>query len=56
MTLYLLRLAEILDIDLTEAAAKKLEKNRLRYPVEAARGNSTKYTRLGEHIDRDDSD
>jgi len=44
--LYLLRLAEKLDSDLLEAAERKLAINRRKYPVEKAKGKSTKYTKL----------
>ena len=35
-------------IDPREAVRRKLEKNRQRYPVEKARGRSTKYTEFDE--------
>jgi dCTP diphosphatase len=41
---YLLRLAEVLEIDLIEAANKKIALNALKYPVEKARGSNAKYT------------
>lgn len=44
--LYLVRLADKLEIDLLRAAAAKIEKNAKKYPVEKARGNSKKYTDL----------
>lgn len=44
--IYLTRLADVLDIDLIEAAAHKLEINARKYPVEKARGNALKYTDL----------
>lgn len=44
--LYLLRLADVLDIDLAAAARRKLAINRARYPVERARGRADKYDRL----------
>jgi len=44
--IYLIRLADKLDIDLIEAATKKLEKNAEKYPVEKARGSNRKYTEL----------
>lgn len=43
---YLMLLADHLDIDLNTAILNKLEKNRIKYPVDKARGNSTKYDRL----------
>jgi NTP pyrophosphatase (non-canonical NTP hydrolase) len=44
--LFLLRLADKLDIDLAAAAEKKLELNALKYPVEKSRGKATKYNKL----------
>ncbi len=42
---YLLRLAEVLEIDLIEAANKKIALNALKYPVEKAKGSNAKYTK-----------
>ncbi len=42
--IYLTRLADLLDIDLLEAAADKLALNARKYPVESAHGNALKYT------------
>lgn len=44
--LYCLLLADRLGIDPLDAMEHKLEKNRAKYPVEKARGRSTKYTDL----------
>jgi dCTP diphosphatase len=44
--LYLVRLADVLDIDLAEAARRKIAINAQRYPVERARGRADKYDRL----------
>lgn len=44
---YLLRLADILGIDLEAALLTKIRLNGQKYPVELARGNATKYTNLG---------
>ena len=41
---YLLRLAEVLKIDLVEAANQKITLNALKYPVEKAKGSNAKYT------------
>jgi dCTP diphosphatase len=41
--IYLTRLADLLDIDLLEAATDKIEINACKYPVDQARGNATKY-------------
>ena len=40
--IYALRLADRLDIDLDDAIAKKIDKNALRYTVEASRGSAAK--------------
>ena len=45
---YLLRIAEVLDIDLIAAANKKIELNALKYPVKKARGSNAKYTSYSE--------
>jgi len=42
--LYLIRLADKLDIELLEAASDKLLENAQKYPIEKARGTSKKYT------------
>jgi NTP pyrophosphatase (non-canonical NTP hydrolase) len=44
--LYLVRLADKLDVDLLVAAHDKLELNARKYPVDKARGSSRKYTEL----------
>jgi dCTP diphosphatase len=44
--IYLVRLSRILDIDLVAAAAAKLELNRVKYPIEKAKGRATKYVDL----------
>jgi len=44
--IYLVRLADKLNIDLLDAAREKLEKNALKYPVKKSRGSSRKYTEL----------
>jgi dCTP diphosphatase len=44
--LYLIRLADKLDVDLIAAAKAKLELNAEKYPVSRARGSSRKYTDL----------
>jgi dCTP diphosphatase len=44
--LYLVRLADRLDIDLAAAARRKLDINAERYPADRARGRATKYTEL----------
>lgn len=43
--LYLLRLADVLDVDLPRAAQRKLAVNARKYPVALARGNARKYSR-----------
>ena len=44
--LYLVMLADKLEVDLLEAAGEKLAKNAEKYPVEKAKGSSKKYTEL----------
>ena len=44
--LYLIRLADQLDIDPVAAAHRKLEANERKYPADKARGSSKKYTEL----------
>ena len=44
--LYLIRLADMLNVDLIQAADRKIDTNSRKYPVEKARGNAKKYTEL----------
>lgn len=44
--LYLLRLADVLELDLERAALDKLELNARKYPADRARGRATKYDAL----------
>ncbi|MCX6815865.1 MAG: nucleotide pyrophosphohydrolase [Candidatus Aenigmarchaeota archaeon] len=44
--IYLLEMADNLNINILEAAEKKLEKNAKKYPVEKAKGSAAKYTEL----------
>jgi NTP pyrophosphatase (non-canonical NTP hydrolase) len=44
--IYLVRLADVLSIDIASAADSKLTKNALKYPVELVRGKSDKYSDL----------
>jgi len=41
--IYLTRLADVLGIDLLDAAADKLAINARKYPVDKAHGNANKY-------------
>ena len=45
--LYLVRLADVLDIDLADASQRKLVINARRYPADRAHGRSDKYDKLG---------
>lgn len=47
VTLCLLNLADKLRIDPLDAAARKLERNKIKYPVHKAKGRADKYTDLG---------
>jgi NTP pyrophosphatase (non-canonical NTP hydrolase) len=42
--IYLIRLADVLGIDLGRAALAKIEKNTRRYPVRLSRANAVKYS------------
>jgi NTP pyrophosphatase (non-canonical NTP hydrolase) len=44
--IYLIRLADKLDVDLFEVAQKKIEINKQKYPIGKAKGNAKKYTEL----------
>lgn len=44
--LYLVRLADVLGVDLNAAAMHKLATNAAKYPVAKARGSSRKYTEI----------
>jgi len=44
--IYLIRLADKLNIDLLKAAENKIDINEQKYPVEKAKGNARKYTEL----------
>ena len=44
---YLLRLADVLGVDLESAVDHKLARNAVKYPVELARGSARKYTEFG---------
>ena len=46
VALYLIRLADVLGVDLNDAVTKKLALNAQKYHVEASRGVSTKYDQL----------
>lgn len=46
--IYLVRLADKLNVDLLKAAEEKIDVNEKRYPVEKAKGNAIKYTQLDE--------
>jgi NTP pyrophosphatase (non-canonical NTP hydrolase) len=44
--LYLVRLADRLDVDLAAAARAKIARNAAKYPIDKARGSARKYTHL----------
>jgi dCTP diphosphatase len=44
--MFLVRLADKLEVDLLDASARKLDVNRQKYPVDKARGRATKYDQL----------
>jgi dCTP diphosphatase len=44
---YLLRLADVLEIDILSALAEKITLNETRYPIDLSRGRADKYDELG---------
>jgi NTP pyrophosphatase (non-canonical NTP hydrolase) len=46
IVLYLVRLSDVLGIDLNQAVSDKLKKNAINYPIDKARGSSRKYNQL----------
>jgi len=52
--LYLVRLADICEVDLGEAALRKVKKNGLKYPVERCKGSSKKYTHLTNVVNEEE--
>ena len=40
---FLVRIAQIYDIDLSESLDKKMQKNELKYPIDKAKGSNKKY-------------
>ena len=44
---YCVHLADRIGVDLDEIVLRKLETTRAKYPIELAKGQMTKYTRLG---------
>ena len=45
---YLVKLVDILDIDLEEAALNKIKENAEKYPIETSKGKSLKYTEFND--------
>lgn len=45
VAIYMLRLADVMDIDLNKAINDKIERNKTKYPVGLSKGNSEKYNR-----------
>ena len=44
--IYLVRLGDVLDVDLLQAAARKMNKNAARYPADQVKGRAVKYDEL----------
>lgn len=44
--IYCIYMADSLDLDIEEIILNKMEKNAIKYPVDKAKGNATKYTEL----------
>jgi hypothetical protein len=47
--IYLVRLADSLDVDLDAAVTDKIRKNEVKYPVHLAYGTAVKYNRRERH-------
>lgn len=47
--IYLVRFCDVLEIDLFDAAFKKIKKNKLKYPAQLVRGSAKKYTELNDN-------
>lgn len=45
---YLVKLVDILDMDLEKTALEKIEENAKKYPIEESKGSSVKYTDFNE--------
>lgn len=45
---FLVRIAQLYDLDLSEALDRKMEKNERKYPVDKAKGSSKKYNEFEE--------
>lgn len=43
---YCFQLASVLNLDITKIILDKMEKNKIKYPIEKAKGVSTKYDKL----------
>lgn len=43
---YCIQMSQVLDVDIVEIINKKIDKNEKKYPIEKAKGVSTKYTKL----------
>lgn len=46
---YLVRIADKLNIDIMQAVSQKMEKNQRKYPADLVRGSSKKYTAYQRH-------
>ncbi len=49
--IFCFRLANVLDLNISEIMSKKIEKNENKYPVDEVKGNFKKYTELEEETD-----
>ena len=49
VAIYLIRLAQVMNIDLINAIRNKIEVNSLKYPIETSKGNATKYSERENH-------
>ena len=50
IVIYVLRLADVLNVDLEQTVEAKLSLNEARYPVDTSKGDRTKHTAKGEGL------
>ena len=47
MIIYCVDMLVKLDLDIDEIVNEKMDQNEAKYPIEKAKGNATKYTKMG---------
>ena len=46
IAIYLMRICQVMDVDLLKAISNKITKNELKYPIDKSKGRSNKYNNL----------